>query len=199
MDAKGIIRKIFPNQVQPVNQWINTRGDIFEHLPINKGDIVFIGDSLTEEFPVTEMFQNLKVKNRGIGYTTSSDIKSRFKNIASIQPDKIFLQVGLNDLRSGIAPQTVFENFKAMASSVLPETKLIVQTLLPNGPEPLIKLIEAYNSVLADYCKEKNITIVNLYPLFFYNGFLNKAYTYDGTHLNGAGYLVWFRAIQDLV
>ena len=198
MGTKGIIRKLFTNGTQPVNQWINTRGDIFEHLPINQEDIVFIGDSLTEEFPVTEMFNNIHVKNRGIGYSTSTDIKTRFIKIASVPPQKIFLQVGLNDLRSGIAPHTVFENFKAMVKSVKPETKIIVQSLLPNGDNKFLKVIEAYNDVTKHYCAERNIPFIYLYTLFFKEG-LNPAYTYDGTHLNGAGYMVWKRAIEGLV
>ena len=50
--------------------------DFFRHYPIQAGDIVFMGDSLTDGARWDEMFPGVPIKNRGInadlspGYTT---------------------------------------------------------------------------------------------------------------------------------
>jgi lysophospholipase L1-like esterase len=46
----------------------------------------------------------------------------------------------------------------------------------------------------------RGLTYIDLHPAFRdENGILDRAYSLDGLHLNGKGYLKWKSMIQDLV
>lgn len=159
-------------------------------------DLIFLGDSKTEGFPLQEMFNDLRVKNRGIAGNTTKDVLSRLQNITSGHPNKIFLEIGLNDLSENVEPQKVFNNFTLICSRIKkesPNTKIFVQSVLPTTLESkhLNSKISAYNDLIKKYCHENNIDYIDLNPHFIFNAELNRKYTIDGVHLNIEGYKLW--------
>ena len=73
------------------------RKNLFDHLTMQKGSIVFLGDSITEYGQWEELMQNPKVKNRGIAGDTTWGLLRRLSTITSTQPQAIFLMIGVND------------------------------------------------------------------------------------------------------
>ncbi len=70
-----------------------------------KGQIVFAGSSLMEQFPINEMIQNYDVQlpyaiyNRGIGgYTTQEMLQELDVMVHDLQPKYVFINIGTNDL-----------------------------------------------------------------------------------------------------
>jgi lysophospholipase L1-like esterase len=60
--------------------------------------------------------------------------------------------------------------------------------------------IQSINAALRTLVKNHQMTYIDIYPLLLDgNNRLNPAYTYDGLHLNGAGYLIWKQAIEKMV
>ena len=72
--------------------------DFFRQVPIKPGDIVFVGDSLTEGARWDELFPDKPVINRGINADTVNGVLLRLDDIISGKPAKIFLLIGTNDL-----------------------------------------------------------------------------------------------------
>ena len=70
---------------------------------IRKGETLFTGSSLMEQFPITEFCLNegLPVAyNRGIGgYTTDEFLAAIDVMLLDPQPKKLFINIGTNDLR----------------------------------------------------------------------------------------------------
>jgi lysophospholipase L1-like esterase len=70
-----------------------------------KGQILFVGSSLMEQFPINELQQTLDknyiIYNRGIGgYVTSDLLNTMEECIFELQPSKIFINIGTNDIGS---------------------------------------------------------------------------------------------------
>ncbi|MDP9080928.1 MAG: GDSL-type esterase/lipase family protein [Bacteroidota bacterium] len=175
--------------------------NLFKALPHSNSDIVFLGTSLTAGFPLSEMFADCRLKNRGIGGNKTNDIFNRLNEVTNGKPAKIFLEVGTNDITLNCLIDTIFNNFVKIVTTIKknsPKTRLYVQSVLPFGRNN-ISNIENYNKNVQNYCTENKITFINLYPLFLEKGSIKDELTVDGTHLNIKGYLIWKDAIAPYI
>lgn len=185
------------------DQWNTMRRSVYSIMPIDSSDIVFIGDSHTECFPVTEIFGE-HVKNRGIGGNQTEHILNRLSEIISYRPRKIFIEVGVNDMVIGNNRQIAIDNYKkiiATIKTVTPATILYVQSIFPVTQTYSIhnQDIVTLNKQLAQYCKEQGVQFIDIYPRMVSDGRLDSTMTIDGLHLNGKGYKVWEEAIKGYV
>ncbi len=184
--------------------WNQAKTNLFKIQKHDSSDIVFLGNSLTEGFPLQEMFQSLKVKNRGIGGNTTNDILLRLNEVTDGKPKKIFLEIGINDIGKGISIDTIFNNLKKIAELIKtnsPSTKLYIQSAFPTAlsSKVLIPKIEQYNQKIKDYCTINRITFINLYPSFYKDNGLDTSLTTDGIHFNEKGYSLWKQQIDKYV
>lgn len=180
------------------------RDQLFETFPIDSNSIVFLGNSLTQNFELAELFQNLKIKNRGISGDVIDGVINRLNPIIRSKPKKIFIEIGINDLGKGIEKDSVIRKYKKLIKVLqtkLPKTKIYIQSLFPT--ETGRKEYETYcnkkvnrnvieiNSELAKFALKQKITFIDTYNSFAIQGELNPKYSVDGIHLNGLGYKVW--------
>lgn len=174
----------------------NSKIEIQKLLKKSKNDIVFLGDSKTEGFPVQEMFENSNVKNRGIAGNTTKDVLDRLSNITSGKPHDIFIEIGVNDLSQNIPVIKVFYNFKNICEQIKkdsPSTEIFVQSVLPTTLEQkhLNANINKYNDLLKNYCQSNKLTYIDINHYFLLGDNMDKKYTIDGIHLNADGYKLW--------
>ena len=189
----------------------NQRASHFKTLPDTEGEIIFLGDSITDGCSWTEMFQNLCVKNRGISGDTTEGVIDRLDEVLESNPDKIFLMIGINDLGGGESADQVINNIKRIVRNIqkkTPETTLILEGILPVNPDfdlfpnymTKTQEILTVNRELKKFAKKENITYVDLYSLFVNkDNKLNPEYTNDGLHLLGSGYLIWKKAVEKYI
>lgn len=175
----------------------------------DKGRIVFAGDSLIEYFPFSELYHGEKIiYNRGIAGSTTYDVLSRADTlILPLQPSKLFLLVGTNDVM--LQPKN--NNEKSIAMRILeicdhiavtiPKCRIYPISLLPINLSNESKIYKAWqigkdnkkimkvNSYLSNLCLERGYEFINLYPcLVDQNGQLDIEFTIDGTHINIKAY-----------
>ncbi|WP_295792675.1 GDSL-type esterase/lipase family protein [Mucilaginibacter sp.] len=144
-----------------INKYKNNEAQLrlFKILPHSKDDIVFVGTSLTQGFPLQEFFTNTHLKNRGIGGNTVTDIQARIGEVIAGKPHKIFLEMGTNDIGTGVAIDTVYKKLIALIRAIksgTPATKLYVHAVLPFAKNYTQK-VKAYNAKVAGFCKMNNI------------------------------------------
>lgn len=176
-----------------------------EKLPIGSNDILFIGDSITNEGEWSDWFPTATIRNRGISADTTSGVLRRLPGLLETPPQAIFLMIGINDLifleRS---PEQVLSHYQQILTLIkqrAPQTQVYVQSVLPvsdavfPGLNP--KILQT-NQGLADLAASLDYRYVDLHPLFVVNGQLDGAYTADGLHLNGAGYARWVEHLRPL-
>ena len=175
-----------------------------------KGCILFLGDSLTEEFPFADLLPGFDIVGRGYSGDTASMLKERLSyTCAPYAPRAVFLQVGINDLQRGASPEetarSVSEALKAVRE-LCPEAKLHLLALYPvnlsaekfaifrskalikRGPHEIVvrtngllqKTAEAYRAEFLDPGR----------VLKDGNGELREEFSCDGLHLTVEGYAV---------
>lgn len=187
-----------------IDAWNDSRNSELKTLPIDSTDIVFVGNSITEGFPVNEVFRSIHVKNRGIGFNQSKHILGRIDAILTGKPKKLFLAVGINDLLQSVPVDTLFRNYRQIIRKIetgSPRTKLFVQSIFPVGKtyESLNPIIVAFNLRLKHYCDSLAIPFLDIHSRLASHGRLEPPYTMDDVHLTGAGYDIWKKAIDSLV
>lgn len=185
------------NKIKADNETVK----FFRELPNDTSDIVFLGTSLTQAFPLQEMFGNVHLRNRGIGGNTSRDILNRLEEVTEGKPEKIFLEVGTNDITKGFPMDTLIHNVKKIVYMIrkeTPKTSIYIQSVLPTafGQATANPKIKEYNELIQAFCETNNIPFIDLHRAFYLDGSMNKSLTTDGIHLKGAGYYVWSNCLK---
>ncbi len=181
------------------------RASTFRLMPNKVGEIIFLGNSITEQGTWREMFQNDKIINRGIGGDTTDGILFRLAEVTASFPAKVFLLIGANDLRDGKSPEYIIQNIHLIVNQLKKEsplTKIYVQSILPTYEQSERKIsdIQKINSGLAQICTKEDVVYIDLFNQFTdETGNLDKKYSRDGLHLNGNGYLKWKDFIDKFV
>ncbi len=184
------------------------RALLFEKEPIEKGRIIFLGNSITEAGKWAELTGDNSVINRGIGGDITFDLLKRIDDVIKRTPSKLFLLIGINDISKDIPDEVIVDNCKKIISKVQqqsPATKIYVQSILPLNttktgfPQHYDKMghVTSVNRLLKKMTVQVSCTFVNLYPLFLdVDKRLDKKYTTDGLHLKAEGYKIWVTYLQ---
>ena len=173
-------------------------------------NFLFLGDSITELYPLEEYYDNLPVVNSGISGNKTTDILNNMKTrVYQYNPTKVFLLIGTNDLNSTDEDivDVTFDNIKEIISeikenrsdatiyveSVYPVNSVIENNVVTNRTN---KKVKELNKKLSNYCDEESCEYINLYDdLIDEEGNLKTEYTEDGLHLNSLGYVVITREL----
>lgn len=175
------------------------RKEHFETLPNTEHEIVFLGNSITDQCEWYELFGNPNIKNRGIGGDDTDGVLERLDEVTESKPAKIFIMIGTNDLAYGKTVEYVIENYKKILAQIkqqTPNTKVYIQSVLPvdydiHYTRPIADIMEI-NRQLQELSKENNLVYIDLFSLFKTDkNKLNSDYSLDGLHPNGKGYEVW--------
>lgn len=172
---------------------------------------VLLGDSLSLWFPPDLLPGYRTWINQGISGETTAGLLQRLSLLAPLEPEVIFLMIGINDLIWGVPEAKVVENTRNIVRHLRrhhPQSRIILQSLLPHGAEQatwegrerLLVLpnsrIQAVNTEFRQLAQAYAIDYLDLYSLFANgDGALRSELTTDGLHLNREGYLVWRTAI----
>ena len=191
--------------------YYHQRYSLFRELPQTKDDIIFLGNSITDGSEWSELFNDKKIKNRGISGDIAAGVIYRLDEVVKRKPVKILLLIGTNDLARGTSADSVVKNILFVANYLKqesPSTKLFVQSILPvnnvfgkfSGHTGKTDSILKANSLLNSRAASNGFTFINLYPFFInQQRKLNVKYSNDGLHLLGEGYLLWKHLIFPFV
>jgi lysophospholipase L1-like esterase len=186
--------------------------DIYAYCPNDTNEIVFLGNSITSGFMVEEFFPGQNVKNRGVWGDQTIDMLNRLDEVVESKPARIFILAGINDIVRGISLDETIRNMEKMILKIQndsPETKIYIQSILPltrhaslyyfNDPDEAYTKIELANKRLQQLSAVRNVKYINLSEAFMKDKELNEIYSWDGIHINGRGFLVWYKQITDFV
>jgi len=114
-----------------------------------KGGIVFVGDSITDGFPIHEMLRaDRPMYNRGISGDTTLDVWNKLQHVVlDLNPDTVFLHIGSNDLPKNEQPDNIVKRIGEICTkiqAVLPNVQIFIQSLDPVNPgEGARRLLES--------------------------------------------------------
>lgn len=193
------------------DEYWDQKTSLYEILPIDGDDIVFLGNSITDGGEFHELFDNPQIKNRGIRSDVITGVEKRLGQVTGGQPAKIFLLIGINDVSHGHSVDELARRYERLVRRIReqsPGTRLYVQSVMPvnnsfrryrnlTGKE---KTIRKFNERIRAIADANGAVYVDLWPfLADADGNLKREYTNDGLHLNGRGYRVWTDGIRQLV
>lgn len=169
-------------------------------------DVVFVGDSLTQNCQWNELFPKLNIKNRGIGSDTTDGVIARLDSVIKTQPKKVFLMIGINDISMDIPEEVIVDNYKNIIVKIkeeLPDSDLYIQSILPCAGEKgeLYNVrIERVNEEIKYLSNEYECVYIDLYKKFANeNGYLKDCYNYDNVHITVNGYEVWYDEVKKYI
>lgn len=164
--------------------------------------IVFFGDSHFFNANWNELLGRTDIANRGIVSDITSGYLHRIDYVLNLKPAVCFVEGGVNDFYSKFTVDEVFNNLKLVseklqANSIIPifTTTFPVATNRENA-KLINNQINQLNILIAKYCKENKIALIDINPQITINDFLKPELTYDGLHLNAYGYKLWIPEIE---
>jgi len=150
--------------------------------------IVVLGDSIVEGSTLPRSICGHAIVNAGIGGTsTTSKLGSMLANsLDGRRAALIVVSLGTNDAAKWRSAQTFRTNYRKLLEELLPLTsRIVVMAIPPVENQPAIEVtINEYNSILPEIAKEIGATFVALPRM-------PERHTFDGVHLNAAGYQIW--------
>jgi lysophospholipase L1-like esterase len=183
----------------------------FEALPIKKNAVVFLGNSITEVGEWSELFTDHNIINRGISGDVTYGVLNRLPFILSQKPRKIFLAIGVNDIKIGASIEEVSKNHERIIKLIKeksPKTKLFVQSLLPVNEGMLAEIyvkitnerVTKANEKLKELTQKYDYKYIDLHlsELKGKDGQLNKELSTDGLHLQPSAYILWANYLKSL-
>lgn len=163
-------------------------------------NIVFLGDSIIDWYPIEEVFGDLPIIRSGIaGYETDDILNNMDDMVYKYNPTKVFILIGTNDLKrdedkTEITADKIIEiinNIKAKR----PMTKIYFQSIYPvnrdegAAEERYNDEIQEVNKIVEKYCNKNDVTYIDMYDeLTDSNGNFKETLTKDGLHPNDLGY-----------
>ncbi len=170
---------------------------------INKNTIVFLGNSITSVGKWQELVPSKIVINKGISGDLTTGVLARMEDCLSAKPEKIFVMIGINDLKIGRPIDTITSNQVKIINKIKqlsPNTTIYMQSTLPVNESMLASIYRRLNNVdiakmnvaLKLVCKQQKVKFVDLHPIMIdANGQLIQSLSTDGLHLKPQAYVNW--------
>ena len=174
----------------------------------NRNTIVFLGNSITQVGKWQELIPNKKVINKGISGDITTGVLARIESCLLEKPAKIFVMIGINDLKIGKAIDSITANQIRIIEKIKrlsPRTKIYMQSTLPVNEGMLASIykrlnnadITKMNTALKLACKQKKVTYLDLHPIMIdENTQLKSSLSTDGLHLKPEAYLNWVNYLK---
>lgn len=182
---------------------------------VRKGEILFTGSSLMEQFPVNELLMtngmDQVIYNRGIGgFTTSDMLEYMEEMVFGTEPSRIFINIGTNDIGSpDYRLEALMERYEEIITRIqerLPKAEITMMAYypvnetdkLPEGEWGKTAFVTRTNENIAianeaveKLAAKKGCRFVNVNEgLTDERGKLKREFTIEGIHMYANGYQV---------
>lgn len=174
-------------------------------LNIKYGDIIYLGDSITEYYDFNRYYNYPIVKSGISGYKTDDILNNLDSMVFNYNPKKIFLLIGTNDLVKK-DPDYIIDNIKKIVEKIKekkPNAKMYIESVYPVNNTDNEKIshkmvknrnnedIKKINEGIKSYCEQENITYIDMYKVLAdEEGNLKLEYTIEGLHMSDEAYEV---------
>lgn len=181
---------------------------LVQNTNLAKGQIVFIGDSITDLYVLDDHYADLSraVYNRGIGGDTTAGVLERLEvSVFDIMPSVVVLMIGTNDVNGGVDSDLILQRYAQIIDNIyaaLPDVELYCISIIPQNEQlekdsaidvtATTETILELNPRIKTLVESRGATYLDLFSLLADdNDRLIEAYSDDGIHLNVEGLSVW--------
>ena len=164
--------------------------------------VVFMGDSITDGWKLSQYFPGKSYINRGIsGQTTPQMLARMFEDVINLKPSAMIVLAGTNDIARNTGPETaemIEENIQAMTElAQLHGIKVILCSVTPvsdygprkmTGDRPPSDIVRI-NAWMKEYAAKNHAIYADYFAaLVDEKGMLREGISRDGLHPNDKGY-----------
>ena len=190
-----------------------------------KGEVLLVGSSLMEHFPLNELAQSMGMTtimhNRGIGgYKTQDLWNAKEECIFALEPRKIFINIGTNDIGDhSYQEEKLIAEYRELLTEIknrLPETKVYLMAYYPVNtldsfglPEEQQKnmfltrtneAIEKANVAVEKLAAEMGYRFINVNEgLKDERGHLKREYSTEGLHMYPNAYWLILKNLRPYI
>jgi len=207
--------QLLENWLLKEQEKIQTKYRELNQVSVLEPDIIFIGDSIVEYYPLQELFGTEKtIVNRGIrGYQTRLLLENLDAHLYGDAVDQIVLLIGTNDIGKDVPMNDALDNLERVIQSIvrdypLSQIKLLSilpvnegekykQTVYIRTNEKIREWNQAYEALASAYMQVDFVPIYD--SLTDSEGQLQSVYTTDGLHLSVAGYQALSEALKGVL
>lgn len=185
----------------------------------NEKRVVFMGDSITDGWPLGQFFPGAPYLNRGISGQTTPQMLIRFRpDVLALKPFAVVILAGTNDIAGNTGPMPLSatqDNIASMAELAQAHgIRVVLASVLPvhdygrraDGSQIIAtvsrppEVILALNAWLKDYARKNRHTYLDYYAAMVDDkGRLKAELADDGLHPNAQGYVIMQRLIQQVL
>ena len=196
--------QLLENWLLKEQEKIQTKYRELNQISVIEPDIIFIGDSIIEYYPLQELLGTSKtIVNRGIrGYQTGLLRENLDAHLYGDAVDQIVLLIGTNDIGKDIPMSQALTNLESVIQSIsrdypLSQIKLVSilpvnestdfkQTVYIRTNEKIKAWNQAYQDLASAYMQVEFVPVFE--NLLDQKGQLKSDFTTDGLHLSVSGY-----------
>ena len=196
--------QLLENWLLKEQEKIQTKYRELNQISVIEPDIIFIGDSIVEYYPLQELLGTTKtIVNRGIrGYQTGLLLDNLDAHLYGDTVDQIVLLIGTNDIGKDVPMSQALTNLESVIQSIsrdypLSQIKLVSilpvhqgeeykQTVYIRTNEKIKGWNQAYQDLASAYMQAEYVSVFE--ELLDQEGQLKSDYTTDGLHLSVPGY-----------
>lgn len=185
-----------------------------------KGQIVFTGSSLMEQFPLNELMMSMGIQkvayNRGFGGYTTTDLMEVLDDcVLALEPSTVFINIGTNDLdRSEDPISPLISNYRTILQRIrdrLPECRIVMMAYYPVANKPLPfappgrsprtnAIVDKANEAAAELAKEMGCEFISVnHVLTDENGYLKEEFASDPIHMWPSAYVKVLEELRPLL
>ena len=198
--------QLLENWLLKEQEKIQTKYRELNQISVIEPDIIFIGDSIIEYYPLQELFGTSKnIVNRGIrGYQIGLLRENLDVHLYGDSVDQIVLLIGTNDIGKDVPMNEALNNLESVIQTIsrdYPLSQIKIVSILPvNEGEDFRQTVyirtnekikmwnQAYQDLATSYMQVEYIPVFD--SLLDEAGQLKPTYTTDGLHLSVLGYQV---------
>ena len=204
--------QLLENWLLKEQEKIQTKYRELNQISVIEPDIIFIGDSIVEYYPLQELLGTTKtIVNRGIrGYQTGLLLDNLDAHLYGDAVDQIVLLIGTNDIGKDVPMSQALTNLESVIQSIsrdypLSQIKLVSilpvhqgeeykQTVYIRTNEKIKVWNQAYQDLASAYMQVEYVSVFE--ELLDQEGQLKSDYTTDGLHLSVSGYQALTKALK---
>ena len=196
--------QLLENWLLKEQEKIQTKYRELNPISVIEPDIIFIGDSIIEYYPLQELLGTSKtIVNRGIrGYQTGLLLDNLDAHLYGDAVDQIVILIGTNDIGKDIPMSQTLTNLESVIQTIsrdypLSQIKLVSilpvnegedfkQTVYIRSNEKIKAWNQAYQDLASAYMQVEFVSVFE--NLLDQKGQLKSDFTTDGLHLSVSGY-----------
>ena len=196
--------QLLENWLLKEQEKIQTKYRELNQISVIEPDIIFIGDSIVEYYPLQELLGTTKtIVNRGVrGYQTGLLLDNLDAHLYGDAVDQIVLLIGTNDIGKDVPMMEALNNLESVIQtisrdyplsqiklvSILPvnESENFKQTVYIRKNDTIKAWNQAYQELASAYMQVEYVSVFD--KLLDQEGQLKSDYTTDGLHLSVSGY-----------